>query len=244
MNNYYVYLHIKNTTGEPFYIGKGKRYRYYDKYGRNKHWHNTVNKYGFDVILLEDCLSEKDAYEKEKYWINRIGRKDLNKGPLVNLNAGGEGGCGYTKTEKQRKEMSLRVLGENNPMFGTKWDKNMKKYFSEKSLGENNGMFNRSLYEVWVKKYGEEIAEEKKLKWLQNLKDKNPFKNKKRLEHSEKMKGKNKGWSNGNSSIYLDVTNGIFYDINEICELTNKKRSTLISQITGKNRNKTNFIKV
>lgn len=23
-NNYYVYLHIKETTGEPFYIGKGK----------------------------------------------------------------------------------------------------------------------------------------------------------------------------------------------------------------------------
>ena len=39
-NKYYIYLHIKLDTGEPFYIGKGKLRRSSSKIGRNKWWKN------------------------------------------------------------------------------------------------------------------------------------------------------------------------------------------------------------
>lgn len=94
MNDYYVYLHINNETGEPFYVGKGKDNRCNSRHFRNNYWKNIVNKYGYDVILLDNNLSEIEAYDREVYWINRIGRKDLYKGPLVNLTDGGDGVVG------------------------------------------------------------------------------------------------------------------------------------------------------
>jgi uncharacterized membrane protein YfhO len=107
-NKYYVYLHIKETTGEPFYIGKGKGNRAYQS-GKNKrslYWHNIVNKYGYDIIFLELNLTDEEAIRKEIYWINRIGRKDLNEGPLVNLTDGGEGLCGRIVSDETRKKIS------------------------------------------------------------------------------------------------------------------------------------------
>jgi hypothetical protein len=116
MNNYYVYLHIKATDGEPFYVGKGRRYRAYDssKCTRSNHWINYVNKYGFDVIILENNLTEKEAFEKETYWIKRIGRKDLGNGPLINYSNGGEGGSGRVFTKEHKKKLGQRQLGSKN----------------------------------------------------------------------------------------------------------------------------------
>jgi len=99
-NNYYIYLHIKLTDGEPFYIGKGTGKRCNKKTGRSKFWNNVIDKYGYDIILLEEGLTEQEAFEREIYWIDRIGRRDLGKVPLVNLNNGGIGGMsGYIFTD-------------------------------------------------------------------------------------------------------------------------------------------------
>jgi hypothetical protein len=87
--NYYVYLHIKEKTGEPFYVGKGKDGRAYSKHNRSQYWKRIYNKYGFDVILLETNLSEKESLEKEIYWIKKIGRENL-----CNMTDGGEGTSG------------------------------------------------------------------------------------------------------------------------------------------------------
>lgn len=97
-----VYLHIKLDTGEPFYIGKGYLKRAYSK-TRSKYWHNIVNKHGFDVIILRDNLTNKESLELEIYWIDRIGRKDLGKGPLINF-TDGDGNIGRVcKLETRRK---------------------------------------------------------------------------------------------------------------------------------------------
>jgi hypothetical protein len=106
-NKFYIYLHIKLDIGEPFYIGKGVGDRAYRKGNRNRFWGNIVNKYGFDVVLLEEDLTEQEAFDREIYWIKRIGRKDLNQGPLVNMTDGGEGGStGRIWSEITRKKMS------------------------------------------------------------------------------------------------------------------------------------------
>jgi hypothetical protein len=76
-----VYLHLDNK-GNPFYVGKGNKYRTYDTHNRSKEW-NDIAINGFDVIILEDNLTSNEAIEIEKYWINRIGRI-VDGGSLVN----------------------------------------------------------------------------------------------------------------------------------------------------------------
>lgn len=110
---YYVYLHIKETDGTPFYIGKGKKERAYSKAHRSKWWNSTVDKYGYDVIILEDELTESKALEREAYWIKRIGRKHKKRGSLVNMTAGGEKGFqDRYVSDEFRKKCSERMKGQ------------------------------------------------------------------------------------------------------------------------------------
>ena len=91
MNNFYVYFHINPVKNSIFYVGKGKDDRAYDKTGRNRHWTNTVNKYGFIIDIAHDNLTESDAFDLEAFYIKKIGRRDLGTGILVNLTDGYEG---------------------------------------------------------------------------------------------------------------------------------------------------------
>ncbi|RAZ47421.1 hypothetical protein DP175_03995 [Polynucleobacter paneuropaeus] len=51
--DFYTYAH-KKPDGSIFYIGQGstKYKRAYSTKGRNKHWHNVVNKHGYEVEIL------------------------------------------------------------------------------------------------------------------------------------------------------------------------------------------------
>lgn len=99
--DFYVYLHIRLSDGVPFYIGKGRKHRMSVKQHRSNWWNRVVDKYGYDIILLEEGLSESESFRLEKYWIDRIGRRDLNKGTLVNLTNGGEG---HTLSDNHKKK--------------------------------------------------------------------------------------------------------------------------------------------
>jgi len=87
-----VYAHRRKDTNNIFYIGIGKDlYRMGKKTNRNKYWHNIVNKFGYTKELIHKDISWSDACEFEKFYIALYGRKDKNKGSLVNLTYGGEG---------------------------------------------------------------------------------------------------------------------------------------------------------
>lgn len=111
-NEYCVYLHIKETDGSPFYVGKGLKSRSYQKTSRNKWWCSVVDKHNYDIIYLEENLTETQALEREVYWIKRIGRKSLGLGPLVNLTDGGEGTSGRIVSEVTRLKTSLSNKGQ------------------------------------------------------------------------------------------------------------------------------------
>lgn len=99
---YYVYAHINATNGSYFYIGKGSGRRAYVKSHRSVYWKRIVAKYGYAVIILEDGLTESEALSREKYWIKKLGRKDLKTGCLVNFTDGGDGTSGRVVEEKVR----------------------------------------------------------------------------------------------------------------------------------------------
>ncbi len=122
MKEYYVYCHKNPETLEIFYIGKGIKKRAYKKDGRGKYWINYVNKYGLPIIeFLYENLNEDDAIKIEKELILKIGRKDLNKGPLVNTTDGGEGCSGLVHSEKSKKLISESRKGKTGNNKGKTW---------------------------------------------------------------------------------------------------------------------------
>lgn len=135
-NGHYIYIHVKQDSGEVFYVGKGKNNRAYHKGGRSKWWQYTIAKYGYDIFILENNLSEPEAFRLEKEYIQRIGRRDLGLGPLVNLTDGGEGASGTIVSKETRKKVS-----NNNCRY---WDGktipiDMKKRISSTLYGRYRG---------------------------------------------------------------------------------------------------------
>lgn len=126
---FYVYLHIRKDTGAPFYVGKGYGNRCIHRDRVNNHWKNIVNKYDFDVILLEQNLSEDDAFKYEIYWIKRIGRLSDNTGPLVNITSGGDGTSGRTWSGSR--------IGEQNPMYGRTQSDETKQKIAKTKKGKS-----------------------------------------------------------------------------------------------------------
>lgn len=69
--------------------------------------------------------------------------------------------------EKIRLQKIASQIGEKNPFYGKKHTKKTKLKISKKisvlSAGINNGMYGKTFYEIWVEKYGKEIADSKLL---------------------------------------------------------------------------------
>ena len=101
-NNFYVYRHIRLDTNTVFYVGKGKDNRAYTKRRRNKYWTNIVNKVGYRVEIVQDKLSEKQAFDKEIKLI----AKHKKKGECeANLTLGGEGVSSVACYNRRVKEI-------------------------------------------------------------------------------------------------------------------------------------------
>lgn len=178
-NDFYVYLHIKLTNGEPFYVGRGKGSRAYEKGRgrRSQYWFSIANKYGFDVIFLENNITGDLSLELEKYWIGRIGRMDLGLGPLVNFTDGGEGACGISKEAKEKR--SKQMKGKNVWMKGRKLSDETRERMSKSRMGHK--------YNV-----GRKATQETKERQRKSMKGKNTGKRTEELKRkiSESLKGK------------------------------------------------------
>lgn len=130
---YYVYSHINPITKTPFYIGKGTKNRAFSSYKRNVFWNNTVSKYGYEVIILADGLTENQSFEIEKYYIKKYGFRH-DGGVLVNLTSGGYGGNTETSLNRDSRRLKLSIckLGDKNPNYGKPVNKGIKR--SEESI--------------------------------------------------------------------------------------------------------------
>lgn len=110
----YVYLH-KKDNGSIFYVGKGNGYRAWQKSNRNEYWNRVKNKYGLNVVIFKDNMSDEDALRLEMELIEAIG---LQK--LTNLTLGGDGALGLKHSEQTKQKIGKANSG------GTSWSKGRK----------------------------------------------------------------------------------------------------------------------
>lgn len=99
MQDFYVYAHRRNDTGDIFYIGKGRGRRAFNKNGRSELWARIAGKYGFTASIMFSGLTEREAFAKEVELISEI------EG-LCNHTKGGEGISGYSHTPQTRAKLS------------------------------------------------------------------------------------------------------------------------------------------
>lgn len=93
VGNFYVYMHSRLKSGEPFYVGKGRGARAYADRSRSPYWKNiTAKDGGFYANIIVGGLDEELAFLVEMEAIDRYRRLGVK---LSNLTNGGEGISGY-----------------------------------------------------------------------------------------------------------------------------------------------------
>ena len=163
-NNYSVYMHISPSNKR--YIGITcqknikKRWGNGKGYKKNKHFYRAIEKYdwnNFEHIIIAKGLDKDTACWLEIELIKVWDATNKEKG--YNINPGGN-----MISDKQRKEHSLRMTGESNPMYGKhhteetkeklslcfkgrerseEWCNNISKGKKGKLTGESNPMYGK-----------------------------------------------------------------------------------------------------
>lgn len=110
----YIYLIVNNSNGKT-YVGKKKFRRKSSTYNNDNYWGSgraikrAISKYGkcnFEKFLICYTESEKDACEKEKFWIahyKTLGKAEYN----ISL---GQGAAIGRKWSKRQREKMMKIL--------------------------------------------------------------------------------------------------------------------------------------
>lgn len=85
VNNSYVYYHYTADEHRLFYIGKGKDNRLNSRYKRNQYWKRVVDKHGFYADVIVANLTEQQAFECEKVFIQAARRDGYELCNLIAL---------------------------------------------------------------------------------------------------------------------------------------------------------------
>lgn len=118
---FYTYLWLR-SDGTPYYVDKGSGQRAFKNQGRKVHRPESRSR-----ILIQICPSEKEAFEKERWYISLFGRKDISTGILHNHTEGGEGASGAKRTEETKQKIRNILIGNKRNLGGTHTEEYKKK---------------------------------------------------------------------------------------------------------------------
>lgn len=154
-----VYI-VRNTVNEKVYIGKTQHFSkrkadhlYCARLGDKRPLYCAIREFGtdkFEFSVIEECIDESSAIEKEEYWISHFDsfNNGYNLTPSGGFHVGNKGRKfsedhkrkiseahkGKTFSEETRKKMSesaKKRLKENHPMRGKTWSEEIKKNQSD-----------------------------------------------------------------------------------------------------------------
>lgn len=114
---FYTYAYLRESDGTPWYIGKGKGPRAWQRHGSdNYRWSPPPNE---RILFLKWDLSEQNAFKHEVYLIGLYGL-ERDGGLLAgNQTYGGQGSSGYKQPKKlkelQRQIQTQRQLDSPDP---------------------------------------------------------------------------------------------------------------------------------
>jgi hypothetical protein len=177
----FVYI-TTNLINNKRYIGDHATNNLNDNYlGSGLGIHNAIKKYGkknFKKEILEFFSSKKEAYESQEKYISEYNTLKPN-----GYNNNKRGGYGITGLNSEQKSLKLskankgKKISEEHKnairLFMSTFKhteetkqklrkpKSKTDKYKESKIGEKNPMYHISLYELWVKKFGKEIADEK-----------------------------------------------------------------------------------
>jgi hypothetical protein len=194
MEQFYVYVYLDPRKPgnfkyeeylfdfEPFYIGKGKEDRdeYHLKRKSKKGKHPFLDKIrkikeSDKLPLIKriiENVDEKESFKLETDIIKIIGRKDLGKGPLLNLKDGGIGGDTFSFLPLKRKKEILekRSIGNIGKNKGKKLSEETKEKLKLSMLGRKNpGWWKTTKGRKLTKKHIDKIRKGNKGKKLSDL---------------------------------------------------------------------------
>jgi len=112
LTQFYVYAYLRQrnspigNAGTPYYIGKGKADRAWEKHGKT-----PVPKDISRIIIIDHNLTEEEAFSLEVKMIADYGRVDNNTGILRNRTDGGDGTSGIIVSPAKRIKLSEQRKG-------------------------------------------------------------------------------------------------------------------------------------
>jgi hypothetical protein len=143
-NDYYIYFYLRSRdsaigkAGTPYYVGKGKGRRAYEKSRLV-----PIPKDKNNIVFVLNNLTEEQSFQNEMDFISWYGRVDLKNGILRNLTDGGEGSSGAIRSEETKRKISESNKGELNHMFGKHHSVESRRKISESNKVELNYMFGK-----------------------------------------------------------------------------------------------------
>ena len=138
--NWVVYAH-KNKINKKIYIGitgqkPERRWRNGQGYKTSTYFYNAIQKYGwdnFEHIILQFNLTQQEAEEKEKYYIQKY--NTLNDTYGYNIKKGGKLNQGLSKQGRKKISQSSKKNWQN-PEFKQKQSQKTKKQWQDISFKE------------------------------------------------------------------------------------------------------------